>query len=186
MPMQTWRQTLYNTVADGTAVTAAAETILVPDYTLPAGFLYPGSLLKYTLFGRMSTVITTPGTWIWRLRWGGVGGTALVTSGTIVPDPTAASTNIAWFAEFYVNCRSVGTTGTAMSWGKMWQNDIDDGAAAVANLTTALNNQQAVFPDAAAAVTIDTTTAKALSATITPSVATGSITCHHALLESLT
>jgi hypothetical protein len=185
MPMQTWRQTLYTTIADGTAVTAAAETVLVPDYTLPAGFLYPGALLKYTLFGRMSTAITTPGTWIWRLRWGGVGGTALATSGTIVPDPTAASTNIAWYVEFYMQCRSVGTAGTALTWGKMWQNDIDDGAAAVANLTTALNNQHAVFPDAAAAVSIDTTTAKALSPTITPSVATGTITCHHALLESL-
>ena len=185
MPMQTWRQTLYTTIADGTAVTAAAETILVPDYTLPAGYLYPGALLKYSAFGRMSSAITTPGTFTWRTRWGGVGGVALAASGAIAPDPTAASTNVAWFVEFYIQCRSVGTAGTAMSWGRMWQNDIDDGAAAVANLTTALNNQQAVFPDAAATAAIDTTTAKALSITVTPSVATGSVTCHHALLESL-
>ena len=34
--MQSWRETLYATIADGTAVTAAAKTILVPDFTLPA------------------------------------------------------------------------------------------------------------------------------------------------------
>jgi hypothetical protein len=185
MPMQTWRQTLYTTIADGATITAAAETALVPDYTLQAGFLYPGALLKYTLFGRMSSAITTPGTFTWRLRWGGVGGVALAASGAIAPDPTAASTNVAWFAEFYVQCRSVGTTGSAMCWGRMWQNDIDDGAAAVANLTAALNNQQAVFPDAAAVATIDTTTAKAITPTVQPSLNTGSVTCHHAFLESL-
>jgi hypothetical protein len=185
MSIQSWRETLYSTVADGTAVTAAAETILVPDFTLPANYMYQGRTLKYTMFGRISSAITTPGTFIFRLRWGGVGGVALATSGTLVPDPTAAATNLAWKAEFYVVCRSIGTSGTAMSWGSMWMNDIDDGAAAVANLTTALNNQMLAFPDAAATATIDTTTAKALSPTVTPSLGTGSVTCHHALLETL-
>ncbi len=180
MPMQTWRQTLYTTIADGTAVTAAAETILVPDYTLPAGYLYPGSLLKYTLFGRMSSVITTPGTFTWRLRWGGAGGVSLAASGAIAPDSTAASTNIAWWAEFYVQCRSVGTAGTAMCWGRCWPgNDVTVSAV------TYLNNQALAFPDAAAVATIDTTTAKAISPTVQPSLTTGSVTCHHALLESL-
>jgi hypothetical protein len=180
--MQTWRQTLYNTIADGTAVTAAAETILVPDYTMPAGFLYPGALLKYTLFGRMSSA-TTPGTFTWRLRWGGVGGTSLAASAALTPDVTATQTNTAWWAEFYVCCRSVGTAGTAMSWGRCMFNDLED--ATSATLAAQLGGQMLAFPDAAAAVTIDTTTAKALSPTITPSLGTGSVQCHHALLESL-
>ncbi len=181
MPMQTWRQTMYTTIADGTAVTAAAETILVPDYTLQAGFLYPGALLKYTLFGRISTVITTPGTWTWRLRWGGVAGTSILATAAITPDVTAASTNVAWCFSGYVQCRSVGTAGTVMCWGQMWMNDLEDASST----TLAAQIGGFVFPDAAATTAIDTTTAKALSATITPSVATGSITCHHALLESL-
>jgi len=186
MPGQpTFMQVIYaGGVADGTAVTAAAETALVPDYTLPAGIMRPGDRLKYVLFGRMSTVITTPGTWTWQLRWGGVGGTSLASSGAIVPDPTAASTNVAWRVEFNMVIRTIGLTGTAITWGQLWHNDIDDGAAAVGNLQTALSNQMAVFPNAAAAVTIDTTTSKALTPTITPSVATGSITCHDWYLES--
>jgi hypothetical protein len=181
--MQSWRETIYATIADGTAVTAAAKTLLVPDFTLPANFLYPGRVLKYTLYGRMSTVITTPGTWTHTLNWGGSGGTVLASTTALGPDPTAASTNIGWTCEYLMVCRSTGTAGTAFTMGKQWHNDIDDGAAAVANLTAALNTQ--VFPDAPAAVSIDTTTAKAITPAITPSVATGSITAHIAILEAL-
>lgn len=183
--MQSWRETIYATIADGTAVTTpAVKTILVPDFTLPINYLYPGRVLKYTLYGRMSTVITTPGTWTHTLNWGGTGGTVLATSTALAPDPTAASTNIAWYVEYIMVCRSIGATGTAFTMGKQWHNDIDDGAAAVANLTAALNTH--VFPDAAAAVTINTTTANALTPAITPSVTTGSMTCHLAILEALT
>lgn len=176
--LQSWRETLYSTVADGAAVTTAAEAILVPDYTLPAGYMNQGRTLKYTLHGRISSAITTPGTFTWKLRWGGVGGTQLVTTGALAPDSTAAATNVAWVCEFYMVCRSIGSSGTALSWGRMYFND----ASAT---STWLNNQMLAFPDANAAVTIDTTTAKALSPTITPSLATGSVTCHHALLETL-
>jgi hypothetical protein len=182
MPMQTWRQTLMNTIADGPTITAAAEAALVPDLNLNGGFLYPGALLKYTMFGRISTAITTPGTWTWKLRWGGAAGVSLLTTAAITPDVTAASTTVAWYFEGYVNCRSVGTSGTAMSWGKMWMNDLEDATAT--SLAAQLGTF--VFPDTAVVSTIDTTINKALTATITPSVATGSIICHHAFVESLT
>lgn len=182
--MQSWRETLYAVIADGTAVTAAAKTILVPDFTLPANYLYPGRMMKYTLYGRMSTVITTPGTWTHTLNWGGSGGTVLASTTALAPDPTAASTNIAWYVEYLMMCRSIGSSGSAFTMGKQWHNDIDDGSAAVANLTAALNTH--VFPDVPAAVTINTTTANALTPAITPSVATGSITAHLAILEALT
>lgn len=185
--MQAWRETLYCTVADGTAVTTPASiTILVPDFTLPASYMYVGRCLEYTLYGRLSTVITTPGTWTHILKWGGSGGVTLASSGAWAPDPTASATNLAWWIKYMVVCRSVGTTGTAFTMGHGWHNDVDDGAAAVANLTAALNNQMLAFPDAAAAVSIDTTIAKAISPTITPSVTSGSMTCNLAILEALT
>lgn len=183
--MQAWRETLYVTVADGTAVTGAAKTILVPDFTLPASYMYVGRTLQYTLYGRLSTVITTPGTWTHTLNWGGSGGTVMASTGALAPDPTAAATNLAWYMTYVSVCRSVGTSGTAFTMGNGWMNDVDDGAAAVANLTAALNNQVLAFPDVPAAVTIDTTTAKAISPCITPSVASGSMTCHIGLLEAL-
>lgn len=182
--MQSWREVLYGTTVDGVAVTAAAKTILVPDFTLPSNFLYVGRYMKYTLYGRMSTVITTPGTWTHTLNWGGVGGTVLASTAALAPDPTAASTNVAWYVEYLLQCKAVGTAGSVKVMGKQWHNDIDDGAAAVANLTAALN--QHVFPDAPADVAINTTTANALTPAITPSVTTGSITAHMAILEALT
>jgi hypothetical protein len=181
--MQSWRECLYATIADGTAVvTPAVATILVPDFTLPAAYLYPGRTLKYTLWGKMSSPITTPGTFTMSLRWGGVGGVVLATSGAWAPDPTAASTNVAWSCEYWMVCRSVGATGTALTFGKMDLNDIDD--ATVATLKAGLDQES--FPDANAVVTIDTTIAKALSPCVTPSLTTGSVTCMMAVLEAIT
>lgn len=175
--MQSWRECLYTTIADGTAVTAAARTILVPDFTLPGNYLYPGRTLKYTLYGRMSSPITTPGTFVFSLMWGGAAGVVLAASAALAPDTAAASTNVAWRAEFLMVCRSVGPTGTAFTMGHLWHNDMQATAAAL---------NMATFPDAPAAVTIDTTTAKAISPTVTPSLTTGSVTAHIAVLEAVT
>jgi hypothetical protein len=180
--MQSWREALYVTTADGTAVTAAAATILVPDFNLPANYLYPGRMLEYNLWGRQSTVITTPGTYTWGLRYGGIAGTVLATSTALAPDPTAASTNIAWWLKFWTVCRSVGSSGSLFTFGRIEHTDVDD--ATVATLKTALD--AVVFPAANAAVTVNTTTANALTPYVTPNVATGSITCNMALLEAIT
>lgn len=178
---QSWEELINTNVADGTAVTAAAETILVPDVTLPANYMYQGRTIKYTLFGRISTVITTPGTWTMRLRWGGVAGVVMAASGAYAPDPTAASTTIAWWIEFFTVCRSVGTSGTSFTMGRMSLSDYDDASAT--SLKGNLDMMQ--FPDVPAVATIDTTIAKAISPTVTPSVGTGSITAHISLLEAL-
>jgi hypothetical protein len=181
--MQSWREVLYTITADGVAVvTPAVATILVPDFSLPANYLYPGRTLKYKLLGRQSTVITTPGTYTWALRYGGVGGTVLATSAALAPDPTAASTAVPWALEFWTVCRSVGSSGSMFTMGRINHSDIDD--ATVATLKADLDSD--LFPASAAAVTINTTTANALSPCVTPSVTTGSITCHIAILEALT
>jgi hypothetical protein len=181
--MQSWVECLYTVTADGVAVvTPAAATILVPDFTFPANYLYPGRTLRYTLWGRQSTVITTPGTFIWGIKWGGIAGTTLATSTALAPDPTAASTNVPWFTQYYMVCRAVGTSGSMFTFGRLNHSDIDD--ATVATLKADLDAD--LFPAANAAVTIDTTTAKALTPFVTPSVTTGSITCNIAVLEAIT
>ena len=181
--MQTWRETLYATTSDGTAITAAAETIMVPDFTLPANYLYPGRVLKYSLFGRQSTAITTPGTITLRLRYGGVAGTVLAASGAFAPDPTAAATDLTVAVEWYVVCRLQGSSGTAMAFGRVEWSDYDDATVA----TIVANLAMRMAPVSAPAVaTVNTTTANALSPTYTSSVATGSFTAHFGLLETLT
>ena len=180
--LQSWRETLYTTVADGGTVTAAAETIMVPDFSLPANYMYVGRTLKYSIFYRQSTAITTPGTITLRLRWGGVGGVSMGASGAFAPDPTAASTTIASMVEWWTVCRSVGTSGTSFTMGRADWNDIDD-----ATVTTIQGNLNMIpLPTGTpGTATIDTTTAKALSPTYQESAATASMTAHMAILESL-
>ena len=91
MSSVSWRDTLTPRdvlTADGTAVTnTTTETIMCPDFTFAARALEVGDWFKYNLWFRHSTVITTPGTITFKLRWGGVAGTTLATSGAFAPDP---------------------------------------------------------------------------------------------------
>lgn len=178
-----WEEVIYNPNADGTAITSSSETILVPDVNIPAGYMEVGRCLKYTIMGRQSTAITTPGTITFRLRWGGVGGVSMAASGAFAPDVTAAATNLTWMIEWWVIQRSVGTSGTSMTIGRVEWSDYND--VDVATLVTNLNMRMA--PTSAPAVaTVDTTIDKLLSPTYQSSVTTASCQAHFALLEALT
>ena len=183
--LQTWEETLYATIADGAQIlNTVTETIMVPDYTLPANYLYPGRVLKYSILFDHSTVITTPGTLTLALRYGGVSGTVLATSGAFAPDPTAASTTVSGMVEWWFACRAVGTAAASFTMGRMTLSDFDDASATtiVGNL-----NMMMIPTSAPAAVNINTTTANALSPTAKFSVSTSGtqLTAHTAVLESL-
>lgn len=183
-----WRDVLTKRrvmTSDGAQVlNSTTETIMTPDYTFAADELEVGDGFKYTLFGDVSTVITTPGTITMRLRWGGVGGTALATSGAYAPDPTAASTTLSAYVEYYFVCRATGASGSIFAMGRMFLSDVDD-----ATVTTIINNlnMETIPASAPAAVTVDTTTSKAISPTVQFSVATATTqwTTHIGVLESL-
>jgi len=172
--------------ADGAQVlNTTTETIMIPDFTFAADYMEVGDAFKYTLFFDWSSVITTPGTVTFRLRWGGVAGTALAASGAYAPDPTAAGTAISGWIEYYLVVRSIGSAGSMFCMGRMCLQDFDDASA-----TTIVGNlNMSVIPVSAPAVTssLDTTTAKALSPTVAFSVATATtqLTNHLAFLESL-
>lgn len=184
--MQSWEEVLYAIMTDGTQVIAStSETIMVPDFTLPANYLYPGRMLKYTVIGEYSTVITTPGTITFRLRWGGVSGTSLAASGAFAPDPTAANTTLTCMVEWWLCCRATGTAAASIAAGRVEWNDYDDASAAtiVGNL-----NMRMAPVSGMATTNINTTTANALSPTVQFSVttATTQFTAHIATLEALT
>jgi len=183
--VQSWEETIYNTLADGTAVTAAAETIMFPIFTLPANYLYPGRALKWTVFGRQSTAAVTPGTITFKLAYSatGLGAVVMAASGAFAPDVTAAATNLTFMLEWWTQCRTVGTAGTGLTFGRMEWSDYDD--VTTTGLVANLNMRMA--PTATPAVaTIDTTVARSLNPTYTPSLTTASMTAHWALLEALT
>lgn len=184
--VQGWEETLYAPTADGAQIlNSTSETIMVPDFTLPANYMVQGRMLKYTLFFDNSTVITTPGTITLKLRWGGVAGTTLATSGAYAPDPTAASTTVSGYVEWYLIARAApGATASSFTMGRMWLNDYDDASATtiIGNL-----NMHVIPASAPAAVNIASNAANALTPTCTFSVATATtqLTTHLALLESL-
>lgn len=180
MGAQGWEELLDSTIADGTAVTAAAETIMCPDFNIPAFYMAPGRTLRIYAAGIISTVVTTPGTGVWAVRWGGVGGTLLCKS-AVQNFNTAAQTNVGWNMNVYITCRSAGATGAFMSSGEL--NCFDLLSSTAANLLPAVMGSAGTASNAA--VTVDTTTAKLLSCTFTQTVTTGSLTCQQRIIEVL-
>lgn len=177
-----WEEVIYAPNADGTVNTAGTEAIALPDFSIPASYLTVGKILRYTTMGRNSTAVTTPGVITHRLRWGGVAGVAVVTSAGFIPDVTASATNLTYMTEYWMQCRSVGASGTVMGWGRIEQPDAND--IDITNFVIEYNKRLA--PAATPAVaTIDTTIDKLLSVTFANSVGTGSNTAHVGILEAL-
>lgn len=182
---QGFEETLYRIAADGAQVSATTtETIMVPDFIVRANYMLIGRTLKYTIYFDWSTVVTTPGTMTLALRWGGVAGTVLCTSGAFAPDPTSLSTTITGRVEFLLTCRAEGTSGSILAMGNMILSDYDD-----ATVTAMKGNlDMLMIPTSApAAVTVDTTVDKALSPTVKFSVATAGtqFRAHLATLEAM-
>lgn len=176
-----WQETVRRLDSDGTQVlNTAAEALMVPDFTLAPDFAYGGRQLKSVMWGRVSTVVTTPGTITFRQRWGGLAGVVISTSKAQRPK-TTVSTNMAAQIEMITHFRRAGN-GNAVAIGmgqNVLGNTIGDAAAA----------GEAIWPDAPAEVTtLDTTTAKAFSPTIQFSVATATTawTTHIHRIEALT
>src|ERR1041384_1506220 len=112
MGIQTWAESLIVAQGDGTAKTATAAASLLPTtalYTLPPNFFYPGKAIKVIAMGRISCVVTTPGTFRLDLR---LGGTVVFDTGALNLN-TVAKTNVPWWFEAYLTCRSTGSSTSA-------------------------------------------------------------------------
>jgi hypothetical protein len=180
-----WLEPLDITIADGTQISnTVTETIICPDFSIPAFYMAPYKVQYFYAFGVNSNVVTTPGTLTMRVRWGGVGGVALLQSAAQGLD-TTARTNALWRMDGYIICRTAGATGSFMNSGIMEQINIL--SATAANLLPAmLGSAGAPLASGNAAVTVDTTTAKLLSLTAQFSVATSptNLTCQQRIILS--
>jgi hypothetical protein len=178
--MPSFPMVLAASTADGTAVTVTAATTLLHGSgvaTIPAGALQIGSQLKITLRGRMNTVVTTPGTTTFDVRFGGV----VISALGAIPLNIVAQTNAAWELEILVTIRALGTgtTANALVTAKFVSRAIVGSAAAAAG-----GNGTIVLPDTAPAVGtgFDSTLAQTVNVFVTNTVA-GSITCHQSVIE---
>jgi hypothetical protein len=182
---QAWVEPMETIIADGVQVSnTVTETIICPDFNIPAFYMAPGRSFRFWAFGVMSNVITTPGTLIMRVRWGGVAGTVVLQSAALGLD-TTARTNSIWCMFGYLVIRSSGATGSMMSGGVADFNVLSTTAANL--LPQLLGSAGTPLASGSAPVTIDTTTAKLISFTAQFSVATSptNLTCNQRILEVL-
>lgn len=184
--VQGWEEALDTTVADGTQISnTVTETIVCPDFNIPAFYMAAGRILRLWAFGVNSNVVTTPGTLIMRVRWGGSGGTLLAASAAQGLD-TTAHTNALWAMLVYIVCRTPGATGTFLTGGRF---DIFNLLTTTAAnlLPPLLGSAGTPGASGSAAVTVDTTAAKLLSITGQFSVATSptNLTCQQRVIEAL-
>jgi hypothetical protein len=173
-------------IADGAQIlNTTTETIVAPDYTFAANDpqIVPGAAFHIRCWFDISNVVTTPGNVTFRVRWGGVAGTVLASSGAISMDTTARS-NFSGGLEADFIWRTIGSAGSAFCQGLVTLNNVPAGAAGdpagIYHMGSAGENVPAVVSS------LDTTTSKALSvsAQFSISTATTQLTNHIRILSS--
>lgn len=153
MSRQSWQQTLITAEGDGTALTASTSpTSLLLGvgasgavFTMPANTLDVGMKVVVTAQGRVSNIVTTPGTLTLDIRFGGV----IVANGGAMSLNVVAKTNVPWVLRWELTCRSIGsgTNATMMHQGT-WISESVVGSP----LPTAGGAGCAMLPNAAPAV----------------------------------
>lgn len=168
--------------ADAPAVTAAAKTALTQDtiMTLPGNYFdQVGKMVWFRVMGKVTTT-AVPGTYLFTLSWGGSAGTTLVASGALTPVAAVHTDNL-WYVDMWVKCVALVTgsvTGlTLLAYGRA------DMATGIVESTQALQDAKYMPPRLTAVANVaglDGTVPKALTLSVTPSVATGSMAARDA------
>lgn len=183
MSRQFWSETIAWATASGTAVsTAAVETILFPNVTIPANYMQDGRSLRLRIFGSWTTTASTP-TMIFGLRWGGVAGTLLCKTAAITT--VLSTTAAAWDLDIVIQTRSNGSSGTLMANGtaRMFAGVAPTIASATGGAAvTPMTNGGVLTP---AVATVDLTADTALSITGTTSTTALTITGLNYTIEAL-
>lgn len=183
-------ETLASISGDGTALTAAARASLLQGaggkqglYTLAPNKLRVGDVLRIRASGRISCVITTPGTARFDLSFG-VGGTACFDS-LAIPLNIVAKVNVPWALDVEGIVRAVGNAGNIF-WQGFW---LSEAALNTAVPSTGPGPGGNTLPYNTAPVVgsnVDMTIAQILDFNWTQTAATGSITLHNYSLSLLT
>lgn len=129
--MDTWPKRLIESGGnDSTALTASITPTSIlhvsSKYTFPANSMFRGMRLRVVASGRVSNVITTPGTLTLDVRGQGI----VVFNGLAIPLNIVAKTNVPWNLWIDMELRSVGsgTSAQFLSIGQ-WNSESVVGAA---------------------------------------------------------
>lgn len=186
MSLQTWSETLTTAQVDGAALTnSTVATNLLPPaaiFTLPANTMAIGKKFRIRAVGRISTVVTTPGTLTLDVRLGSV----IVFNGGAMALNIVAKANVTWALDAMLTCRSIGNGVVAAIMGAAkWESEAVVGSP----LPTAGGSGVLLLPASAPAVGtgFDSTVANTVNLFGTWSIAnaSNSIQVHQYSLESL-
>lgn len=187
MGIQTFPQVITPfSTGDGPVLTAAAAATCIQanqKFTLPNNYWYVGRQWRVRASGRITSLITTPGTARFDLR---IGAVVAFDSLAILLDSVAAHTNVGWSLEVLLTCRAVGngTSSNLMGQGTFTSEDIlGVPAAAPKGVLSAMlpwNSAPAVGTG------FDNTLANTVDMFFTQTAATGSMTVHQYMIEELT
>lgn len=175
--------------ADGPTLTAAAAATCIPvtaKFTFPPNSLVVGSALRITANGRISCVVTTPGTARFDLR---LGNNIMFDTGAMNLN-IVAKTTLPWWLDIVGSIRQTGVAGTASFFGisKFTSEALINQAVATTGPApgNAMSGSSSGITSAPSAVTanFDTTVSNAFDMFFTQTVATGSFTVHNFILES--
>lgn len=182
MSSQGWQETLVSALSDGPTLTAAAAATCIPNhakYTVPANFWIPGKVVKVTAAGRISNVVTTPGTARFDLRMAGVA----IFDSLAMNLNIVAKTNVPWWLEILLTCRAHGTSANLIGVSKFTSE-----AVIASPLSTVGSNGTILGPVGSApavGANFDSTVALLLDMFFTQTVATGSLTVHQYMVQAL-
>ena len=179
--------TLLNSLADGAAltntVTATSILPVIARPTLPANYLFAGKMFRVRATGRISTLVTTPGTLTLALRFGSAD---VFTTGAMTLN-VVAQTNTPWILDLLMTVRAVNSGSSANCLGQgTWMSHAVIGSPAIG---TGPAGCQMVPYNAAPAVGagFDSTAAQLVDLFATWSVANAAnaLTCHQFIIEDL-
>jgi hypothetical protein len=190
MPAETYPQLLISSQVDGAALASSTTvTSILPGqakYTIPSNFIDTiGKSFRLTASGRVSTVVTTPGTLTLTVRMGPTANIAVATSQAFALN-VVAKTNVSWFLDLSLTVRSVGaTTAATLFAAGYWSSEAVIGSPLPSAGGMGQHAWQASAP--AVGTGFDSTGPNIVDLMATWSVnsASNSILCHQFLLESL-
>jgi hypothetical protein len=190
-PALSFQECLMTSQVDGTALTnTTTATSIIPAsarFTLPNGFFAQiGKAIRIKAMGRISNLVTTPGTLTLDIRLGTVATPIVVFNGGAMQLNAVAKTNVTWWFEALLTCRAIGAaTGANLMGVGQWCSESVVGSP----LPSAGGAGQFNLPVSAPAVGtgFDSTAANVVDLFATWSIASASnsIQCHQYSLESL-
>lgn len=179
-----WQEALATLQADGTAVTGTVEATLLnaqAKATIAANRLANvGNQFRVRATGRISNIVTTPGTLTLKLKFGAI---AVATSSAIQLN-ALAKTNVAWFLDWGFTVRAIGSgTAANIMHNGSWQSESVVGSAVPASGGAGSAMMQASAP--AVGTGFDSTIANQIDLTATFSLTGNSIQAHTYAFEMI-